>query len=56
MPWHLAQHLQSGHHSSGKFVISTGFSIKKILEELELVAHAGDPTHYQDTITLERWP
>lgn len=51
MPVHLAQHLQSGHHSPGVFVISAGYSIKQIVEALELVAHAGEAGDYQDTIT-----
>ncbi|MSQ93663.1 MAG: hypothetical protein EXR98_03810 [Gemmataceae bacterium] len=51
MPGHLAQHVQSGRHSPGVFVISVGFSIKEIVEHLELVAHAGAPQVYQDTIT-----
>jgi Domain of unknown function (DUF5615) len=51
MPGHLAQHIQSGHHSSGVFVISASYSIKEIVEHLELVAHAGESGDYVDTIT-----
>jgi hypothetical protein len=51
MPIHLANHLHAGHHSPGIFVISGGYSIKEIVGFLELVAHAGDPNEYRDTIT-----
>jgi hypothetical protein len=50
MPGHLARHLQSGGHSPGVFIISAGFSIKEIVNSLELVAHAGDARDYKDTI------
>jgi Domain of unknown function (DUF5615) len=51
MPSHLTAHLQSGHHSLGAFIVSAGYSIKKIVDALELVAHAGNPSDYEDTIT-----
>lgn len=51
MPGHLAQHLKSGRNLPGIFVISAGFSIKEIVEYLELVAHAGEATDYENTIT-----
>ena len=51
MPLHLTGHLQSGHHSPGIFVLSAGFPMKKIVEALELVAHAGDAGDYEDTVT-----
>src|SRR5262245_48022051 len=44
MPQHLARHLQSGQHSPGIFVIRVGYSIKEIVDQLELVAHAGLPS------------
>ena len=50
MPGHLARHLQSGGHSPGVFVISTGFSMKKLVSHLELVAYAGEAHDYEDTI------
>jgi hypothetical protein len=50
MPAHLARHLASGHHSPGVFVVSTGCSIKEIVSNLELVAHAGESSDYEDTI------
>ncbi len=51
MPVHLARHLQSGRHLPGIFVIGIGCSIKEILNQLELVAHAGFADDYADTIT-----
>ena len=51
MPGHLGQHLQSGRHSPGVFVISVGCSIKQIVVCLELVAHAGEAGDYENTIT-----
>ncbi len=51
MKGHLDNHLRASHHSSGIFNISVGFSIREIVEYLELVAHAGEAEDYQDTIT-----
>ena len=50
MPGHLANHLNSGHHSPGVFIVSAGYSIKEIVGQLELVAHAGESRDYADTI------
>jgi hypothetical protein len=50
MPGHLARHLQSGRHSPGVLVISTGFSIREVVSYLQLVAHAGTSSDYEDTI------
>jgi hypothetical protein len=50
MPVHMARHLQSGRHTPGVFVISTGCSIKEIVASLELIAHAGEARDYEDTI------
>ncbi len=50
MPSHLAQHMRSGHHSPGVFVMRIGCSIKEIVGHLELVAHAGESGDYKDTI------
>jgi hypothetical protein len=51
MPAHLTRHLQAGRHSPGVFVVSAGCSIGQLVNYLELVAHAGDPADYSDTIT-----
>jgi hypothetical protein len=51
IPVFLTQHLSGGHHSPGIFVITIGFSIKEIVSALELVAHAGEPGDYADTIS-----
>jgi len=51
MPGHLNAHLHAGHHSPGVFVLSGSCSIGQAVSSLELVAHAGDPADYLDTIT-----
>jgi hypothetical protein len=50
MPGYLAQHLQKGHRSPGVFVIGAGCSIGQLVAHLELVAHAGEPADYADTL------
>ena len=52
MPRHLAEHLASGHHSLGVFVVRAGFSWGDVLDALVLVAHAGDPADYLDVVTF----
>ncbi len=51
MPAHLTAHLQSGHHSSGLFVINRRCSVKELVACLELVAHAGEANEFADSIT-----
>jgi hypothetical protein len=51
MPGHVAEHLRAGHHLPGVFVISISCSIGQLVSHLELVAHAGEPADYADTIT-----
>ena len=51
MPAYLAQHLHAGHHSPGIFMLRTGCSIGLLVSHLELVAHAGEHSDYEDTIT-----
>lgn len=50
MPGHLSDHLRAGHQSPGVFVVSIGFSIGQLLSYLELIAHAGDPVDYENTM------
>ena len=52
MPRHLAEHLASGHHSPGVFVVRAGFSWGDVLDALVLVAHTGDPADYLDVVTF----
>jgi hypothetical protein len=48
---HLAQHTKGNHNSPGVFIVRIGFSIGQLVSHLELVAHAGKPTDYEDGIT-----
>ena len=50
MPGHLLAHLKAGHRSPGIFVIRKNCSIPQVLFHLVMVAHAGDPAIYMDTI------
>ena len=50
MPRHLADHLASGHHSPGIFMIRKRSLIPKLVFTLVLAAYAGDPDHYRDRI------
>jgi hypothetical protein len=51
MPVHLTRHLDAGHHSPGIFVIGSGCAIGSLVGHLELVAHAGEPADYENSIT-----
>jgi hypothetical protein len=51
MPAHLANHLATGHHSPGVFLVRQGASLAQIVSYLELAAHAGDPADYIDRVT-----
>jgi hypothetical protein len=50
-PSYLASHLQAGRHSPGIIVVRKRCTVPQAVFELILVAHAGDPASYQDTIT-----
>ncbi len=51
MAGHLAHHLQTGHRSPGVFVIARGCNLAQLVAFLELVAHAGIATDYENAIT-----
>ena len=51
MPDHLANHLTAGHHSPGVLSLRPGSTISAIVEDLVMIAFAGDPNEYRDTIT-----
>jgi hypothetical protein len=51
LPGHLAHHLQAGHHVPGILMVTPGSAIPTLLAYLILVAYAGDPADYRDTIT-----
>ena len=52
MPGNLRDRLESGNHTPGLFVVRVGHSWAQLVECLELVAHAGDPTDYRDVVTF----
>ncbi len=52
MSQHLDNHLSSGHHSPGVFVVRSGFAWNSVLEILVLVAHAGESADYADLVTF----
>jgi hypothetical protein len=51
MAGHLADHLRLGRSSPGIFVIALGYRLSQLVNHLELVAHAGDPTDYENCLT-----
>ncbi|MEM9540355.1 MAG: DUF5615 family PIN-like protein [Cyanobacteria bacterium P01_E01_bin.42] len=51
MPIHLAEHLTQDRHIPGIFVLRRKFTIGQILNELVLIAQAGDPEEYRDRIS-----
>lgn len=52
MTTHLVARLAAGGHSPGVIVFRSWLSIGQIVAELELIAHAGDPADYADTVTF----
>src|SRR5262249_59355396 len=50
MPGHLTDHLRAGRHSPGVFIIRSKATLSKIMDQLVLLAHAGNPQDYQDSI------
>jgi hypothetical protein len=52
MAGHLRRHLADGHHSPGIIMVRTGISMRNLMEFLALIAYAGDPAEFADTITF----
>ena len=50
MPIHLAEHLAQGHHIPGIFVLRSRAEIGQFLDDLILIALAGNENEYQDRI------
>jgi predicted nuclease of predicted toxin-antitoxin system len=50
LPRHLDEHLRSGGHSSGVFLIRPGMAVPELVEHLALVAYASSATEWQDRI------
>lgn len=51
MPGHLADHLAAGAHTPGILCVRRRLSIPGLIIEFEIVAHAGRPEDFADTIT-----
>jgi hypothetical protein len=47
---HLADHLQTGHHSPGIFTIRRRITLAQVVSFLVLAAYASDPHEWQDRI------
>jgi hypothetical protein len=47
---HLRDHLAEGHHSSGVLIPRAGERMQTLIESLVLIAHAGEPAEFADTI------
>lgn len=50
MPVHLIDHIESGRHIPGIFILNPGLTIGQNLEELILIAGASFDNEYQDQI------
>lgn len=51
MPVHLRDHLENSHQIPGIFTFRKNFSVGKVIEDLVLIAEAGDPEEYKNRIT-----
>ncbi len=51
MPVHLKEHLNQNRQSPGIFVLRQNFTIGEIINNLVLIAQAGEPKDYQNIIT-----
>jgi hypothetical protein len=52
LPVHFAAHLANGSHSAGLILLRSNVPIQDLVEELVLIAHAGDAADYQDQIRV----
>ena len=50
MPGHFADHLAAGRHSPGMLFIRPGAILRDIISDLAMIAYAGDPDDFTDTI------
>jgi hypothetical protein len=50
MPRHLHDHLESGHHSPGLFLLVGRMNLFALLEFLSLAAYASDPEEWRDRV------
>jgi hypothetical protein len=51
MPFHLQEHLATGHHIPGIFILRRQLTMKEIIEELTLIWEAAKSDEYRDTLT-----
>lgn len=47
---HLADHLAAGRHSSVVLLLRPGHSYAQVIDELEVIAHAGSPDDFRDRV------
>ena len=52
LPNHLDNHLASGHHSPGVFLVRPATSLSDLIEYLALVAHLTEPFEWKDRVTF----
>lgn len=50
IPLHLQHHLTAGGHSPGVLMVRRNARIRELVETLVLIAHAGDPHDFADSI------
>lgn len=50
MPAHFQQHLDSGHHSPGVFILQKRCTLSQIVNFLVAAAYASDPLDWQDQL------
>ena len=50
MPGHFLSHLQSGRHSPGLLLVHPFCGFTRVVAELALITHAGNPADYFDQI------
>jgi hypothetical protein len=48
MPTHFHSHLAAGRHSPGVLLVRLGTPMARLVAELELIAHVGDPADFWD--------
>ncbi len=52
LPGHLVQHLRTGRHAPGIFLLRPRASLSAVLGDLVVTAHAGDAADFQDAIRV----
>lgn len=52
MPAHLADHLASGGHSPGIFILRSRYRVEEVIEFLQAAAYASEPSEWQDRVAF----